>query len=374
MSRFLGRLVHGQLNNFKELIKNVDILRTCLDKVSRESRLQQNAMRRPILEEHHHENYCDTKENLRAKVEELIASGTVDERDDQNTRLQKWYELVRYYYYIKFTHPDGPEVFTVLKKQISESDKKDMYNLICSLLDEYIDDHLLDNSKPEDQADTIKLNDILEYRKRVLGEDHSHTIEMLNKLANAFYSKGEFDKAVSLFKECLTKSKRIFGEEKPYTINAINSLASSFQSKGDYDRALPLFEECLAKYKRVLGDDHPSTLRTLNNLANVYYAKGEYHTALSMFDECLAMRERVLGPDHHDTIETKKMLDNTNIAWTLQQSQNQTQNAGRNKNKSKNKVYSSKHKRKYFQSRRHYRYSRKIKRTKKNKNNKKNKK
>ena len=174
MSRFLGRLVHGQLNNFKELIKNVDILRTCLDKVSRESRLQQNAMRRPILEEHHHENYCDTKENLRAKVEELIASGTVDERDDQNTRLQKWYELVRYYYYIKFTHPDGPEVFTVLKKQISESDKKDMYNLICSLLDEYIDDHLLDNSKPEDQADTIKLNDILEYRKRVLGEDHSH--------------------------------------------------------------------------------------------------------------------------------------------------------------------------------------------------------
>ncbi len=49
--------------------------------------------------------------------------------------------------------------------------------------------------------------------------------------------------------------------------NMINALAELFRNKGEYDRALPLYEECLAKRKRVLGDEHPDTLSSLNNLA-----------------------------------------------------------------------------------------------------------
>jgi hypothetical protein len=41
-----------------------------------------------------------------------------------------------------------------------------------------------------------------------------------------------------------------------------NALAELFQSKGEYDRALPLYEECLAKQKRVLVDEHPRTKDT----------------------------------------------------------------------------------------------------------------
>ena len=42
----------------------------------------------------------------------------------------------------------------------------------------------------------------------------------------------------------------------------LNALAELFRSKGEYDRALPLYEECLAKSKRVLGEDHPYTKGT----------------------------------------------------------------------------------------------------------------
>ena len=45
----------------------------------------------------------------------------------------------------------------------------------------------------------------------------------------------------------------------------INASASLFKDKGDYDRALPMYEECLAKRKRVLGEDHPSTRDTAKN-------------------------------------------------------------------------------------------------------------
>ena len=58
-----------------------------------------------------------------------------------------------------------------------------------------------------------------------------------------------------------------------------NDLAILFYSKGEYDRALPLYEECLAKNKRVLGDDHPNTLASLNNLAELFRNKGEYEVA-----------------------------------------------------------------------------------------------
>jgi hypothetical protein len=45
----------------------------------------------------------------------------------------------------------------------------------------------------------------------------------------------------------------------------LNSVAGLFESKGEYDRAMPLYEECLAKRKRVLGEDHPDT-RSIQNI------------------------------------------------------------------------------------------------------------
>ena len=81
----------------------------------------------------------------------------------------------------------------------------------------------------------------------------------------------------------------------------MNALAELFRNKGEYDRALPLYEECLAKRKRVLGDEHPDTLTSLNNLAGLFYSKGEYDRALPLYEECLAKIKRVLGDQHPHT-------------------------------------------------------------------------
>jgi hypothetical protein len=47
----------------------------------------------------------------------------------------------------------------------------------------------------------------------------------------------------------------------------IAALGSLIKDKGEYDRALPLFEDCLKKRKRILGDDHPDTLKSIHNFA-----------------------------------------------------------------------------------------------------------
>jgi tetratricopeptide (TPR) repeat protein len=85
------------------------------------------------------------------------------------------------------------------------------------------------------------------------------TLTSLNNLAFIFDSKGEYDRALPLYEECLVKQKRVLGDEHPDTLTSLNNVAVSFNNKGEYDRALPLLEECLAKKKRVLGDEHPNT-------------------------------------------------------------------------------------------------------------------
>jgi tetratricopeptide (TPR) repeat protein len=74
-----------------------------------------------------------------------------------------------------------------------------------------------------------------------------------------------------------------------------------YSSKGEYDRALQLFEECLEKRKRILGEDHPDTLKSLNDLADFFESQGQYDRALQLSEECLAKRSCIFGSDHPDT-------------------------------------------------------------------------
>ena len=99
----------------------------------------------------------------------------------------------------------------------------------------------------------------------------------------------------------MAKSRRVFGQDHPHTLTSLSNLADLYNSKGEYDRALQLFEECLAKRKRILGEDHPDTLESLNDLADFCESQGQYDRALQLFEECLTKRSRLFGDDHPDT-------------------------------------------------------------------------
>ncbi len=139
-------------------------------------------------------------------------------------------------------------------------------------------------------------------RKRIIGEDHPDTLNSLNNLASVFDDKGDYDRALPMYEEYLAKRKRDRCEDHPDTLNSLNGLAVLCDNKGDYNRALPLYEECLAKRKRIIGEDHPDTLGSLSNLALFLINKGDYDRALAMHEECLIKRKHILGDDHPDTL------------------------------------------------------------------------
>jgi hypothetical protein len=65
--------------------------------------------------------------------------------------------------------------------------------------------------------------EVLEKRRRILGEEHPSTISAMNNLANTLGEQGQLDEAITILEVAVQKMKRIHGEEHPHTEIAINN-------------------------------------------------------------------------------------------------------------------------------------------------------
>ena len=142
---------------------------------------------------------------------------------------------------------------------------------------------------------------VLEIRKRVLGEEHPATATSYNNLASVYASQGEYRKAEGLYGKALRISERVLGEEHPATAASYNNLAGVHESQGKYEKAKGLYEKALRIRERVLGEEHPDTAASYNNLAGLYASQGRYGKAEGLYRKVLAIYARVLGEEHPAT-------------------------------------------------------------------------
>ena len=142
---------------------------------------------------------------------------------------------------------------------------------------------------------------VLEIRKRVLGEEHPDTAASYNNLASVYASQGEYEKAEGLYGKALGICERVLGEEYLGTATSYNNLAYVYDRQGKYEKAEGLYGKALGIYERVLGEEHPDTAASYNNLAYVYDRQGKYEKAEGLYGKALGIYERVLGEEHPDT-------------------------------------------------------------------------
>ena len=60
--------------------------------------------------------------------------------------------------------------------------------------------------------------------------------------------------------------KRVLGDKHPDTLSSMQNLAFSLQSQARHEEALTLMERCVQLRQRVLGEQHPDTQSSLNTL------------------------------------------------------------------------------------------------------------
>jgi tetratricopeptide (TPR) repeat protein len=161
-----------------------------------------------------------------------------------------------------------------------------------------------------DEAARMK-KEVLEKRRRILGEEHPDTITAMSNLAITLGEQGQLEEAARIEKEVLENMRRIFGENHLSTISAMKNLAITLGEQGQLEEAARIEKEVLQKRKRILGANHPATLSAMSNLAITLGEQGQLEEAARIEKEILEEKRRILGEEHLDTIAAMNNLANT---------------------------------------------------------------
>jgi hypothetical protein len=68
--------------------------------------------------------------------------------------------------------------------------------------------------------------------------------------------------------------KKILGEEHPHTLTSMANLAATYRNQGRWKEAEELEVQVMQMCKKILGEEHPDTLTSMANLASTYKNKG----------------------------------------------------------------------------------------------------
>jgi len=119
----------------------------------------------------------------------------------------------------------------------------------------------------------------MKVRKRILGQEHSDTLDSMAIVGLVYKLRGKYDKAEPLYRETLQLREKALGKEHPNTLTSMNNFACLLESQGKYDAAEPLYRETVQLREKVLGKEHPNTLTRINNLAVLLNRQGKYDAA-----------------------------------------------------------------------------------------------
>jgi hypothetical protein len=151
--------------------------------------------------------------------------------------------------------------------------------------------------------------DTLNRARRVLGEDHPHTLTYATQFAIALRDDlGQVHAAYDLDRDTLDRRGQVLGEDHPNTLRSTGNLARDLTELGDEQAARDLYRELLNRMRRVLVEDHPDTLTCAGNLAILLGDLGEVQAARELAHDTLDRARRVLGEGHPDTLRFANIL------------------------------------------------------------------
>ena len=138
----------------------------------------------------------------------------------------------------------------------------------------------------------------LDQYSKELGIEMSYNDQQYTHFALAYDSGGYWKEAEKLEVQVMQTRKRVLGEEHPDTLISIGNLASTYRQQGHWKEAEELEVQVMQTRKRVLGEEHPHTLSSIGNLAFTYRQQGHWKEAEELFVQVMQTRKRVLGEEH----------------------------------------------------------------------------
>jgi tetratricopeptide (TPR) repeat protein len=153
--------------------------------------------------------------------------------------------------------------------------------------------------------------EVLRFRKQGLGMDHRDTIETLNRLALQYHSLGLWEKAKNAFGEVWKARKKSDGEASRSALLAGNNYAGTILKLGEIEEARCIQEEVLGEMMRLLGAEDQRTFSVMAGLAITYEHLRLWNEAEDLEKKVLAYRRQNLGLNHTETLQAMRSLADT---------------------------------------------------------------
>jgi tetratricopeptide (TPR) repeat protein len=140
--------------------------------------------------------------------------------------------------------------------------------------------------------------------EKVLGPDHTSTLDKVHNLGLIYRDQGSLEEAEAMYERALAGREKTLGIDHTSTLNTVHYLGVLYADQSRVEEAEAMYERALAGREKALGPDHTVTLQTVNNLGILYDTQGRLEEAEVMYERALAGKEKALGLDHMSTLKT----------------------------------------------------------------------
>ena len=138
-------------------------------------------------------------------------------------------------------------------------------------------------------------------REKVL--EDSETARTIYAMARLNHSRGNKDKAESLYRQSLSIREKVLGRDHPDVAQSLSGLASALSSKRIAE-AERLARRSLSIREKALGENHPDVAESLSSLTEVILEIGKPSEVESYLQRAITIRESSLGRSHPQLAES----------------------------------------------------------------------
>lgn len=153
-------------------------------------------------------------------------------------------------------------------------------------------------------------NKLIEYSKKSLFiyKKHKRKIEInvydsntcidYTNLGYAWYSKGDYDKALIYYNKALELDKKHLDKECFELVNWYDVIGDTWQQKGNYNKAIDFYEKAISMHEKLSIGYHPDLTTAYYNLGFVYELVEDYYRAIAFYEKALSMEEKIYKESH----------------------------------------------------------------------------
>ena len=121
----------------------------------------------------------------------------------------------------------------------------------------------------------------------------------LNKIGNHQYEEGDYDGALSAYKQGLEIELEVLDGLHPNIIITLTNIGEIYKIRGEYQEALRVHKEAFKIQCKRLGKSHPDLCSTLLSVAAIHYDAQNYGKARKTYERVLQIQRDACG-DHDD--------------------------------------------------------------------------